>query len=68
MRRRLHTYTAYTFGCAVAWAILLPVVAIVDSRHTFHTVLIVFGGWLIGWTSATIARWFYPPPKARRSG
>jgi hypothetical protein len=40
----------------------------VGTPHTFHTVLIVFGGWMIGWTSATIARWFYPPPKARRSG
>ena len=25
-------------------------------------VLIVFGGWVIGWTSATIARAIYPPP------
>jgi hypothetical protein len=27
---------------------------------------LVFGGWVIGWTSATIARYIYPPPKTRR--
>ena len=66
MRLLRRTYTAYSIGCAVVWAILLPVVAIVDSRHVFHTVLLVFGGWVIGWTSATIARYIYPPPKTRR--
>ena len=65
MRLRLHTFTAYSIGCAVVWAILLPVVAIADPPHTFHTVLTVFGGWVIGWTSATIARWIYPPPRSR---
>jgi hypothetical protein len=24
---------------------------------------VVFGGWVIGWLSATIARIVYPPPK-----
>jgi threonine/homoserine/homoserine lactone efflux protein len=67
MRLRRHTYAAYAIGCAVVWAIVLLLVAIVDSRHTFHTVLTVFGGWVIGWTSATIARRVYPPPKTRRS-
>ena len=67
MRRRLHTYTGYTVGCAIAWAIVLPVVAVVDSRRIFHTVLTVFGGWVVGWTSATIARYVYPPPGPRRT-
>ncbi|HME50051.1 hypothetical protein [Mycobacterium sp.] len=32
------------------------------TRHTF---MLVFGGWVIGWLSATIARAVYPPPKNR---
>lgn len=31
-----------------------------QTRNTLH---LVCGGWWIGWTSATIARAGYPPPK-----
>jgi hypothetical protein len=34
-----------------------------DKRHTFF---VVFGGFVIGWLSATIARYVYPPPKKYR--
>jgi hypothetical protein len=66
MRRRLNTYTAYSIGCAVVWAVILAVVATTDKTDTVHTVLLIFAGWAIGWTSATIARYVYPPPKSRR--
>jgi hypothetical protein len=26
---------------------------------------LTFAGWVLGWTSATIARYVYPPPKSR---
>jgi hypothetical protein len=26
---------------------------------------LTFAGWVLGWTSATIARYVYPPPKRR---
>ena len=67
MRRRSNSYTAYSIGCAAVWAVLLAVVAATAKTHTLHTILLVFGGWVIGWTSATIARYVYPPPKSRRS-
>lgn len=65
MRRRLSTYTAYSIGCFIVWAVL---VAIGAARHTNtdHHVLLVFGGWVVGWLSATIARYVYPPPKRSR--
>lgn len=62
MRKRLHTYTAYGIGCAIVWAVLWIVLGITASAHTRHIVLPVFGGWVIGWVSATIARSVYPPP------
>lgn len=56
------SYAVYALGCAVAWAILLSVLAATDSSHRMGYIWCVFGGWLIGWVSATIARFFYPPP------
>ncbi len=56
------SYTVYSVGCAVVWAVILVVVASEASKHTTHTVLLVFGGWVIGWLSATITRAVYPPP------
>ncbi|OBF59713.1 hypothetical protein A5756_04410 [Mycobacterium sp. 852002-53434_SCH5985345] len=59
------TYTGYSIGCAFTWAVILSVVAVLypDRLRTF---LLVGGGWLIGWISATIARSVYPPPKRQR--
>ncbi len=58
------SYTAYSIGCAIVWAVILAVVAIAASADTLHTILLVFGGWAIGWLSATIARTVYPPPRS----
>jgi hypothetical protein len=38
----------------------------VDSSHVMHDVWFVFFGWMIGWGSATIARFVYPPPKSKK--
>lgn len=63
MRARLNTYTTYSIGCAVVWgAILLVARRRLDSQ-TRNTLETVCGGWWMGWTSATIARIGYPPPK-----
>ena len=61
MRGRYRSYTTYSIGCAIAWAIVFAVRA-VFIKHVDHTVLTVFGGWVIGWAGATIARYMYPPP------
>jgi|HubBroStandDraft_1064217.scaffolds.fasta_scaffold398031_2 hypothetical protein len=65
MRFSLRSYAAYSVLCFVVWAVLLAVVESVDKGGTRHTVLLVFAGWAIGWTSATIARAVYPPRKVK---
>ncbi len=65
--KRFNTYQAYTVGCVIAWAILWIVVGAQSSKATQENVLLVFLGWLLGWTSATIARAVYPPRANRRS-
>jgi hypothetical protein len=60
--KHVRTYTAYSIGCVIAWAILLPAVAALDSKDILRTVMVLCGGWWIGWISATIARAVYPPP------
>ena len=58
------TYTAYSIGCALTWAVILTVVAVAHPNR-LRTFLLVGAGWLIGWLSATIARSIYPPPKPK---
>jgi hypothetical protein len=65
--KRFNTYKAYTVGCVIAWVVLWVVVGTQSSEATQEHVLFVFLGWLLGWTSATIARAVYPPPANRRS-
>jgi membrane protein DedA with SNARE-associated domain len=66
MKLSLKTYTAYSIGCAVVWAVILTVVATKAGQVKVHTFLLLFLGWVIGWLSATIARSVYPPPKRWR--
>jgi hypothetical protein len=66
MRLSLNTYTTYSVGCAVVWAVILAVVASEASKDVAHSLLLVFLGWVIGWLSATIARAVYPRPKSRQ--
>ena len=64
MSRRFHnTYTGYSIGCAIAWALILAGVSFGADGATRRKLVPVFGGWWIGWLSATIARAVYPPPK-----
>jgi hypothetical protein len=66
MRLRVKTCTAYSIGCAIAWATVLAIAARKRDKDTLHKLGLFFGGWVSGWTSATSARYVYPPPKARR--
>lgn len=61
----VNSYLAYSIGCAIAWAVVWAVAEIIDPKRTLTHIGWVFGGWLIGWTSASIARVVYPPPKKR---
>ena len=66
MRQRMGTYTGYSIAVGITWAIILIVVAAVAPAAKFRTFATVFGGFAIGWLSATIARVVYPPPKKYR--
>jgi hypothetical protein len=66
-RKNFRTYTAYSIGCAVVWAVILAGAWAQASEAKRHTVALLFAGWVIGWLSATIARTVYPPPKSRKS-
>jgi hypothetical protein len=63
--RRFNSYTAYSIGCFIVWGALWVILVITAPSRTLHTVLLVFLGWVIGWTSASIARLVYPPPRRR---
>ena len=63
MRKRAGSYTDYSIGCALVWAVVWIVVgrrADADTRKAVRTGAL---GWWSGWTSATIARVVYPPPR-----
>lgn len=57
MNSRFQTYTAYSIAASAG-----------VSSSKRHDILIVFGGFVIGWLSATIARAVYPPPKKYQHG
>src|ERR1035441_6426075 len=63
MRTERNTYTAYSIGCAGVWGVILLLARRRLDPPTQNTLRIVCGGWWMGWTSATIARIGYPPPK-----
>lgn len=62
--RYLNNYIAYSIGCALVWAVILVVVATIEPATKLHVFLMVFGGWVIGWASATQS----PATSTRRRG
>ena len=63
LRTRLDTYTAYGIGCAAVWAVILIATQRRTDSETRNTIRLACTGWWLGWTSASIARFVYPPPK-----
>jgi hypothetical protein len=63
MRGRHNTYTAYSIGCAAVWGVILVVAQRRLDSQTRHMLRLVCTSWWSGWTSATIARVSFPPPK-----
>ena len=66
MRWPRRTYTGYSIGVAIAWAVRLVLVWRLLPADKRRSNLLVFLGFVIGWTSATIARQLYPPPAKYR--
>ena len=58
-----NTYTGYSIGCVGVWGMILLLAQRHADTQTEKAVRMVCGGWWMGWTSATIARAAYPPPK-----
>ena len=63
IRARLNTYTAYSVGCAAVWAVILFITQRRTDSEARKTMQLSCVAWWSGWTSATIARVGYPPPK-----
>ena len=63
MNIQTRSYTTYSIAVGIVWAVILVVTSVFASAAKWHTILVVFGGFVIGWLSATIARYVYPPPK-----
>jgi hypothetical protein len=66
LRKYSGTYVGYSIACAVVWAVILATVFSNAGDATRHTFAVFFGGWAIGWLSASIGRVVYPPPKTRK--
>jgi len=62
-RTRRDTYTAYSIGCAGVWGVIVLLARRRLDAQNRETLRLVCGGWWMGWTSATIARIGFPPPK-----
>ncbi|HYB30834.1 MAG TPA: hypothetical protein VEF89_29840 [Solirubrobacteraceae bacterium] len=63
MKLQRDTYTTYSIGCAGVWGTILLLGRHRLDARTWNTLRLVCGGWWMGWTSATIARIGFPPPK-----
>ncbi len=64
MRR---SYWIYSTGLAGVWAVVLIVAFSMRGAEAWPFAY-VFGGFVIGWASTTIARYVYPPPRRWTEG
>lgn len=60
---RRRSFWVYSLGLAVVWAFLLIGVFLFKGQANGQVLLLVFGGFCLGWISTTIARYIYPPAK-----
>jgi hypothetical protein len=59
---RFRNFWIYSAGLAIVWAIV-PFTFAIRGNERMLPILLVFGGYGIGWVTTTIARYVYPPPK-----
>ena len=62
MNRRT-SYATYSAAVGIVRAVVLMLTWLFAPASKQHTIFLVFGGFAIGWLSATIARYVYPPPR-----
>lgn len=63
----LNTYTAYSIGSFIAWAVIWAVLGVIEPTRILGYVFAIFFGWVIGFGSASVGRALYPPPAKRHS-
>lgn len=66
MNARIRTYTASSAGVGIVGALLLMLASLLDPAGRRNNIFLVFSGFVIGWLSAAIVRYVYPPPKKYR--
>jgi hypothetical protein len=66
MNARIRTYTASSAEVGIVWALLLVLASLLDPAGRRNKLFLVLSGFVIGWLSAAIARYVYPPPKKYR--
>jgi hypothetical protein len=59
---RFSNYWAYSIGCAIVWAVLLPIFLTIWARD-MRPLLLGILGWWICWVLTTISRYAFPPGK-----
>ena len=59
---RVRNYWAYSIGCAIVWAVLLPILLTFWASETRPLLFGIFGWWIC-WVSTTISRYVFPPAK-----
>lgn len=57
------TYRQYSVGCACVWGVILAAGERRLDPEARDRLRLTCAAWWVGWTSATIARAAYPPPK-----
>jgi len=63
LKSQRDTYVGYSIGCAAVWGVILAAARRRLDPRSRQTLRMCCGAWWSGWTSATIARLGYPPPK-----
>lgn len=63
LKSQRDTYVGYSIGCAAVWGVILAAARRRLDPRSRQTLRMCCGAWWSGWTSATIARVGYPPPK-----
>jgi hypothetical protein len=63
LKSQRETYLGYGIGCAAVWGVILGAAQRRLDPQSRRTLRMCCGAWWSGWTSATIARVAYPPPK-----
>ncbi len=65
-RFRGTSYWAYSIGCAIVWAALLPILLRIMPSET-RPLLLGIVGWWICWVSTTLSRYAFPPARRWRA-